>query len=74
MEFFEEFSVTHHPVSIELLAQAFGRGFGRVSGTEELTAQLGTFMQPDSSLSVLEVDTTGSENSRIFKSFYHKIQ
>jgi 2-succinyl-5-enolpyruvyl-6-hydroxy-3-cyclohexene-1-carboxylate synthase len=74
MEFFEEFSVTHHPVSIELLAQAFGRGFGRVSGTEELTSQLGTFMQPDSSLSVLEVDTTGSENSRIFKSFYHKIQ
>jgi len=72
MEFFEEFSVTHHPVSIEMLSQAFGRRFRRVAGMEELKENLGILMQPDSPLSVLEVDTTASENSRIFESFFDK--
>jgi 2-succinyl-5-enolpyruvyl-6-hydroxy-3-cyclohexene-1-carboxylate synthase len=74
MNFFEEFSVTHHPVSLEMLAQAFGRRFRRVSGTEELKEVLGVLMQPDSPVSVLEIDTTASENSRIFESFFEKIR
>jgi 2-succinyl-5-enolpyruvyl-6-hydroxy-3-cyclohexene-1-carboxylate synthase len=73
MKFFEEFSVTHHPVSLELLAQAFGRRFRRASGMEELKESLEILMKPDSPVSVLEVDTTASENSRIFKSFFEKI-
>jgi len=72
MDFFEEFSITHHPVSLELLAGAFGRRFARASGTEELENQLPALCNPDNRLSVLEVDTTGSENSRIFKSLFTK--
>lgn len=74
MPFFEEFSVTHHPVSIELLTQAFGHGFQRASDREELMTALETLFQPESPVTVLEVDTTGSENSRIFTSFFKKIQ
>ena len=74
MDFFEEFSVTHHPVSLELLAQAFGKGFARVTGLDGLNEHLDLLMKPDAVLSVLEVDTTASENSRIFTSFFEKIR
>jgi 2-succinyl-5-enolpyruvyl-6-hydroxy-3-cyclohexene-1-carboxylate synthase len=74
MAFFEEFSVTHHPVSIELLSQAFGREFQRASGEEELSNALGGLFRRDSSVSILEVDTTGSENSRIFEDFIKKLK
>jgi 2-succinyl-5-enolpyruvyl-6-hydroxy-3-cyclohexene-1-carboxylate synthase len=72
MDFFEEFSVTHHQVSLELLAGAFGRRFARASGMEELENQLHALCDPDNRLCILEVDTTGSENSRIFKSLFTK--
>jgi len=72
MDFFEEYSVTHHPVSLELLSQAFGRDCSRVTNREELQEKLETLFSPGSILSVLEVDTTGSENSRIFKQFFKK--
>ena len=72
MGFFEEFSVTHHPVSLELLAGAFGRRYARVSGMDELENQIPFLCDPDNRLSVLEVDTTRSENSRIFKSLFTK--
>jgi len=70
MEFFEEFSVTHHPVSLELLSQSFGRRFKRVEGREALDAQLSVLFSEDGHLSVLEVDTTSAENSRIFKELF----
>ncbi len=73
MPFFEEYSVTHHPVSIELLAQAFGHGFIRASGPEELEGALGAIFSRDPVAKVLEVDTTGCENSLIFKAFIKKI-
>ena len=72
MDFFEEFSVTHHPVSLELLAGAFGRRFARASGMDELEEQLPALCNPDNRPFVLEVDTTGCENSRIFKSLFTK--
>jgi 2-succinyl-5-enolpyruvyl-6-hydroxy-3-cyclohexene-1-carboxylate synthase len=72
MDFFEEFSVTHHPVSLELLSQSFGRRFQRACNGEELNAKLTLLLQPESTLSVLEVDTTDSENSRIFKAFFEQ--
>ena len=61
-------------LQLELLAQAFGKGFARVSGLEELKVQLGVMMEPETALKVLEVDTTASENSRIFTSFFEKIK
>lgn len=70
MDFFEEFSVTHHPVSLELLSAAFGRRFARATGLEELDQHLKTLWEPGHRLSVLEVDTTGSDNSRIFKAMF----
>ena len=70
MEFFEEYSVTHHPVSLELLSQSFGRSFQRVEGLEGLGEQMEALFNEESSLSVLEVDTTSGENSRIFKDLF----
>ena len=72
MAFFEEYSVTHHPVSIELLSQSFGRSYHRVSGWSDLDAQLDILFAEGSRLSVLEVDTTSAENSRIFKDLFRK--
>ena len=74
MEFFEEFSVTHHPVSLELLSQSFGKGFQRVQQEEELEEKLEALFLPGSSISILEVDTTQRENSRIFKQFFNRNQ
>jgi len=71
MEFFEEFSVTHHPVSLELLSQAFGREFQRVRSMEELNKKMVHLFQPGSAVEILEVDVTESENSRIFKEFFN---
>ncbi len=70
MPFFEEFSVTHHPVSLELLSQSFGRGFLRVDGKDDLDDQLEALFAEGSHLTVLEVDTTSAENSRIFKELF----
>jgi len=70
MPFFEEYSVTHHPVSLELLAQSFGRGFHRVDGKEDLEEQWEALFTEGSPPTVLEVDTTSAENSRIFKELF----
>jgi 2-succinyl-5-enolpyruvyl-6-hydroxy-3-cyclohexene-1-carboxylate synthase len=70
MDFFEEFSVTHHPVSLEMLSQSYGRSFQRVDGLDELDAQMEALFSEDARLSVLEVDTSSSENSRIFKELF----
>ena len=71
MDFFEEFSVTHHPVSLELLSQAFGREFQRINSMEELNKKMAHLFQPGSAIEILEVDATESENSRIFKEFFN---
>ena len=73
MDFFEEFSVTHHPVSLELLGQAFGRVVRRASGHDHLEKELKALLGPGGPGNLLEVDTTGSENSRIFKDFLNFI-
>jgi 2-succinyl-5-enolpyruvyl-6-hydroxy-3-cyclohexene-1-carboxylate synthase len=70
MEFFEEFSVTHHPVSLELLSQSFGRTYMRVDGLDGLGEQLEVLFSEGARVSVLEVDTTSGENSRIFKELF----
>jgi len=72
MDFFEEFSITHHPVSLELLSGAFGRRFARATSLKELDHHLVALCAPGNGLSVLEVDTTSSENSRIFKDLFIK--
>jgi 2-succinyl-5-enolpyruvyl-6-hydroxy-3-cyclohexene-1-carboxylate synthase len=70
MPFFEEYSVTHHPVSLKLLSGSFGRGFARADSYEELVQEMKLLFTRGSSLSVLEVDCTDSDNSRIFKELF----
>jgi 2-succinyl-5-enolpyruvyl-6-hydroxy-3-cyclohexene-1-carboxylate synthase len=70
MDFFEEFSITHHPVSLELLSGAFGRSFGRARDFGELDRLMETLFASGTGLTVVEVDTTSSENSRIFKQLF----
>jgi 2-succinyl-5-enolpyruvyl-6-hydroxy-3-cyclohexene-1-carboxylate synthase len=70
MKFFEEFSVTHHPVSLELLSASYGRMASRAGNMEELDQLLPALWSTGHGLAVLEVDTTGSENSRIFKDLF----
>jgi len=69
MPFYEEFSVTHHPVSLELLGEAFGRSVLRVSSERELSGSLDAFLEPSSPHAIMESDTAGSENSLIFRQF-----
>lgn len=69
MEFFEEFSVTHHPASPALLAQSFGKQAMHVGAQDELGGAIATFFTAESSLTMLDVDTAEQENSRIFKEF-----
>jgi 2-succinyl-5-enolpyruvyl-6-hydroxy-3-cyclohexene-1-carboxylate synthase len=70
MGFFEEFSVTQHPVSMELLSGAFGRRFARATNMQELDHHVASLCAPGNGLSVLELDTTSSDNSRIFKDLF----
>lgn len=70
MDFFEEFSVTHHPVSLELLSSAFGRRVSRASSMEELEQLLPALCSADHGLSVLEIDSTASDNRQIFKDLF----
>jgi len=69
MDFFEKFSVTHHPVSPDKLAESYGRMALRVGNREELDGAINSLLAPGSTLSVLNVDTSEQENSRIFEAF-----
>jgi 2-succinyl-5-enolpyruvyl-6-hydroxy-3-cyclohexene-1-carboxylate synthase len=69
MDFFEKFSVAHHPVSLDKLAKSYGRTAIKVGKMEELGGAVNTLFAPGSTLSVVEVDTSEQENSRIFKEF-----
>ena len=74
MEFYEEFSVTHHPVSIELLSNAFGRGALRVSDKGALKEALEKLLHEGSGFSILEIDTTTCRNSDIFRRFIKQLK
>lgn len=69
MDFFEDYSVAYHPVSPEKLAYSFEKKALRVENGEELREAISLLLAPDSKLSVLDVDTSKEENSRIFKKF-----
>jgi len=73
MDFFEEFSVTHHPVSLEMLSGAFGRRFLRAGNMKELEEMSVRIFNDGTGYSILEVDTSGCENSAIFKEFKKSI-
>ena len=74
MDFFEEFSVTHHPVSLELLSGAFGRLASRATSMEELEQHLPALWSPGRGISVLEVDSSGCDNSLIYKDLFNKVK
>jgi 2-succinyl-5-enolpyruvyl-6-hydroxy-3-cyclohexene-1-carboxylate synthase len=74
MPFFEEFSVTDHPVSLQKLANAFGLKHQQVSDYKELNDGLLALFDGDDEVEVLEVFTAESENSLIFKQLYKSLQ
>jgi len=69
MPFFEDYSLSPHPVDPAALAAAFGREVRVVKKKEALEAGLQMLFGPASALDILEVRTMDSENSRIFKDF-----
>jgi 2-succinyl-5-enolpyruvyl-6-hydroxy-3-cyclohexene-1-carboxylate synthase len=74
MPFFEEFSVAAHPVALEHMAKAFGMNFLYANNDYTLSKCLDTLFAGGSENLLLEVDTSASENSGIFKKFYSTIQ
>lgn len=74
MPFYEEFSVTHHPVSLQLLAEAFGLKY-RISGDfDSLEKGLENIFEKDLGACVMEVETSKSENSAIFRKFFNSLK
>ena len=74
MPFFEEFSVTDHPVSLEKLANAFMINHNQASDYKGLNEGLSILFNEEENLDMLEVFTGESENSLIFKEFYKSLQ
>ena len=74
MPFFGEFSVTGHPVNLQHLAEAFGLKHLCVSDMPGLKTALATLFSEGAGPAVLEVNTTKSENSAIFKQFFKSLQ
>jgi len=74
MPFFEEFSVTRHPVSIRHLSEAFGLKHLIARNFAELKSGLDDLFDTNTGSNVLEVETVNSENSRIFKQFFNSIR
>ncbi|MCA1746537.1 MAG: hypothetical protein LC655_02495, partial [Bacteroidales bacterium] len=74
MPFFDEFSVAHHPVDLQHLAEAFGLKHLFVGDMIGLKTALATLFSGDTGPALLEVHTAKSENSAIFKQFYKSLQ
>ncbi len=74
MPFFGEFSVTNHPVDLQHLAGAFGLKHLFVSDIIGLKTALATLFSGDTGPALLEVNTTKSENSAIFKQFFKALK
>jgi len=74
MPFFDEYSVTNHPVDLQHLAEAFGLKHLYVSDTIGLKTSLATLFSGDTGPALLEINTAKSENSAIFKQFFKLLQ
>ncbi|MCA1746109.1 MAG: hypothetical protein LC655_00320, partial [Bacteroidales bacterium] len=74
MSFFDEFSVTNHPVDLQHLAEAFGLKHLYASDIPGLQTALATLFAGDTGPAMLEVNTAKSENSAIFKQFIKSLQ
>ncbi|MDF1570838.1 MAG: 2-succinyl-5-enolpyruvyl-6-hydroxy-3-cyclohexene-1-carboxylic-acid synthase [Bacteroidales bacterium] len=74
MPFFDEFSVAGHPVALEHMAKAFGMNFLYANDDYTLGSCLDTLFATGAEKTLLDVDTSGSENSGIFKKFYTSIK
>ncbi len=73
MSFFREFSVTDHPFETEHIFRAFGMNILTANSDNTLEEGLDTLFDHRSYITALEVNTSGSENSGIFKEFYKSI-
>lgn len=74
MPFFGEFSVTRHPVTLKHIVKAFGMNILLANNDYTLDECLDTLFKKGAAATVMEVDTSSSENSGIFKQFFNSIQ
>lgn len=73
MAFFKEFSVTDHPAETEHIFRAFGMNILKANSDNTLEEGLYSLLEPGSVITAMEVNTSESENSGIFKKFYKSI-
>ncbi len=74
MPFFGEFSVTRHPVTLKHIVKAFGMNILLANNDYTVDEGLDTLFEKGATATVMEVDTSSSENSGIFKQFFNSIQ
>jgi len=74
MSFFEEFSVTSHPVDPVKLAESFGLKTLTVKDYKQLQQGLNEQLAKNGSLQLVVAETSDRQNSVIFKTFYSSLQ
>lgn len=66
----DEFILTKHHKTAELLAKHFGFGYTKVEDEDTLSRVLDNFFKPDAKAKILEVDTSMIENAAVLKGYF----
>lgn len=66
----DEFILTKHHKTAELLAKHFGFGYSKVEDEDTLSRVLDNFFKPDAKAKILEVDTSMIENAAVLKGYF----
>ncbi|OWK75064.1 2-succinyl-5-enolpyruvyl-6-hydroxy-3-cyclohexene-1-carboxylic-acid synthase [Flavobacteriaceae bacterium JJC] len=70
----DEFILTKHHKNAEYLAKHFGFSYTKVDDEDTLSRVLDNFFKHDVKAKILEVDTSGIENSEILKGYFESIK
>ena len=74
MSFFDEFSVTHHPVSFWHLVKAFDLNILQANEDYTLDDAIKKLFSTGSKFSVFEIETAESENAIVFRQYYESVK
>lgn len=70
----DEFILTKHHKNAEYLAKHFGFSYTKVDDEDTLSRVLDNFFKHDVKAKILEVDTSGIENSEILKGYFESMK
>ncbi|MBU8883661.1 2-succinyl-5-enolpyruvyl-6-hydroxy-3-cyclohexene-1-carboxylic-acid synthase [Kaistella sp. DKR-2] len=70
----DEFILTKHHKNAEYLAKHFGFSYTKIDDEDTLSRVLDNFFKHDVKAKILEVDTSGIENSEILKGYFESIK